>query len=73
MNLGRTALDIKASLGAEPKRLLLHERMANPVMHALSRWAAGASAPKQPALKRAWKQESVHHEVVAPAATAAVS
>ena len=73
VNLGRTALDIKASLGAEPKRLVLHERMANPVMHALSRWAAGASAPKQPALKRAWKQESVHHEVVASAAAAAVS
>ena len=73
VNLGRTALDIKASLGAEPKRLVLHERMANPVMHALSRWAAGASAPKQPALKRAWKHESVHHEVVVPDAAAAVS
>ena len=73
VNLGRTALDIKASLGAEPKRLVLHERMANPVMHALSRWAAGASAPKQPVLKRAWKQESIHHEVVASAAAAAVS
>mgnify|MGYP001159475048 CR=1 FL=1 len=70
VNLGRTALDIKASLGAEPQRLVLHERMANPIMHALSRWAAGASAPKQPALKRAWKQESVHHEVVASAPAA---
>lgn len=73
VNLGRTALDIKASLGAEPKRLVLHERMGNPFMHALARWAAGASAPKQPALKRAWKQESVHHEVVAPSDVAAVS
>ena len=70
VNLGRTALDIKASLGAEPQRLVLHERMANPIMHALSRWAAGASAPKQPGLKRAWKQESVHHEVVASAPAA---
>ena len=37
VNLGRTALDIKASLGAEPQRLVLHERMANPIMHAPSR------------------------------------
>lgn len=73
VNLGRTALDIKASLGAEPQRLVLHERMKNPVMHALARWAARASAPKQHVLKRAWKDDhfegdsSVHHEVVASA------
>lgn len=73
VNLGRTALDIKASLGAEPQRLVLHERMKNPVMHALARWAARASAPKQHVLKRAWREEetskegSVHHEVVSTA------
>ena len=73
VNLGRTALDIKASLGAEPQRLVLHERMKNPWMHALARWAARASAPKQHALKRAWKEDapvkraSVHHEVVTAA------
>ena len=68
VNLGRTALDIKASLGAEPQRLVLHERSSNPVRHGLARWAARASAPKQHVLKRAWKEEaadSVHHEVVA--------
>lgn len=77
VNLGRTALDIKASLGAEPQRLVLHERMRNPVIHALGRWAARASAPKQGALKRAWKEggavkskgRSVHHEVVSTSAS----
>ena len=57
INLGRTALDIKASLGAEPHRLVLHERMQNPILHMLSKWAARASAPKQPVLKRAWKED----------------
>jgi len=74
VNLGRTALDIKASLGAEPQRLVLHERSRNPVLHALARWAARASAPKQHVLKRAWKEEeddSVHHEVVAATSVAA--
>lgn len=56
VNLGRTALDIKASLGAEPQRLVLHERVKNPIVHRLARWAARASAPKQPPLKRAWKE-----------------
>ena len=77
VNLGRTALDIKASLGAEPQRLVLHQRMRNPLIHAMARWAARASAPKQGALKRAWKEEtpaksngrSVHHEVVPTSAT----
>ena len=36
VNLGRTALDIKASLGAEPQRLVLHERMRNPLVHWLA-------------------------------------
>ena len=77
VNLGRTALDIKASLGAEPQRLVLHQRMRNPLVHAMARWAARASAPKQGALKRAWKEEtpvksngrSVHNEVVSTSAT----
>ena len=85
VNLGRTALDIKASLGAEPQRLVLHERMRNPLLHAAARWAARASAPKQEVLKRAWKEAappkaspqkashgaSLHHEVVASSASTA--
>ena len=58
--LGRTALDIKSSLGAEPRRLVLHERMRNPILHGLSRWAAAASAPKPRDLKRAWKHDEPH-------------
>ena len=80
VNLGRTALDLKASLGAEPQRLVLHQRMRNPLIHAMARWAARASAPKQGALKRAWKEEapaksngrSVHYEVVSTSATTVV-
>ena len=30
VHLGRTALDIKASLGAEPTRLVIHQRSASP-------------------------------------------
>lgn len=79
VNLGRTALDIKASLGAEPQRLVLHQRSTSPVMHLLARWAARASAPKQQTLKRAWKEmpqsetpSSLHHEVV-PSTGASIS
>ena len=79
VNLGRTALDIKASLGAEPQRLVLHQRSTSPVMHLLARWAARASAPKQHMLKRAWKESprgegpaSLHHEVV-PSTGASIS
>ena len=64
VNLGRTALDIKASLGAEPQRLVLHERVKNPIVHRLARWAARASAPKQPPLKRAWKEVQTKVEEV---------
>ena len=55
VNLGRTALDLKASLGAQPQRLVLHERIQNPIVHRLAQWAARASAPKQEPLKRARK------------------
>ena len=78
VNLGRTALDVKSSLGAEPVRLVLHERMKNPILHAFAKWAAKASAPKQQELKRAWKegddlQQSLHHEGVSAVTTAAAS
>lgn len=55
INLWRTALDLKASLGAQPQRLVLHERIQNPIVHRLARSAARASAPKQEPLKRARK------------------
>ena len=55
VNLGRTALDLKASLGAQPQRLVLHERIQNPIVHRLAQWAARASTPRQEPLKRARK------------------
>ena len=55
--LGRTALDIKSSLGAEPRRLVLHQRHGNPLVHFAARWAARASAPLPHELKRAWKAD----------------
>ncbi len=74
VHLGRTALDIKASLGAEPTRLVIHQRSTSLVWRTLTSWAARASAPKQVALKRAWKEEapaprsgeptSIHQKVV---------
>lgn len=69
VNLGRTALDVKSSLGAEPHRLILHQRMTAPWLHRLAKWGARASAPKQPPLKRSWKtgpakKLSIHHEVL---------
>jgi len=57
--LGRTALDIKSSLGAAPKRLVCHMRVNRPLVHALTKVIARASSPKIPQLKRAWDDESV--------------
>ena len=57
--LGRTALDIKSSLGACPKRLICHMRVDRPLVHALTKVIARASSPKIPQLKRAWDDESV--------------
>lgn len=57
--LGRTALDIKSSLGACPKRLICHMRVDRPLVHVLTKVIARASSPKIPQLKRAWDDESV--------------
>jgi len=58
ISLGRTALDIKSSLGACPKRLVCHLRVNNrPIIHSLMRAVARSSSPKIPKLKRAWDDE----------------
>jgi hypothetical protein len=58
VSLGRTALDIKSSLGASPQRLVCHMKVHNrPIIHSLMRAVASASSPKIPALKKAWKDE----------------
>jgi len=59
ISLGRTALDIKSSLGACPKRLVCHMRVDRPLVHALTKVIARASSPKIPQLKRAWDDDSV--------------
>jgi len=56
VSLGRTALDIKSSLGASPQRLVCHMKVNNrPIIHSLMRAVASASSPKIPELKKAWK------------------
>ena len=57
--MGRTALDIKSSLGACPKRLVCHMKVDNVFIHMLTRGVALASSPKIPQLKRAWDDDSV--------------
>lgn len=58
ISLGRTALDIKSSLGACPKRLVCHLKVNNrPIIHSLMRAVASSSSPKIPKLKRAWDDE----------------
>jgi hypothetical protein len=57
--LGRTALDIKSSLGACPKRLVCHMKIDRPLVHSLTRAIALASSPKIPSLKRAWDDDRV--------------
>ena len=57
--MGRTALDIKSSLGAYPKRMICFMRISNPLIHLLARGVALTSSPKIPALKRAWDDDRV--------------
>lgn len=59
ISLGRTALDIKSSLGACPRRLSCHMRVNRPAIHFLLSVIAGASSPKIPQLKRAWKDDVI--------------
>ena len=57
--MGRTALDIKSSLGACPKRMVCHMRVNNRIVHMLTRAVAITSSPKIPELKRAWDDDRV--------------
>jgi hypothetical protein len=57
VNLGRTALDIKSSVGALPFRMAMAVRFRNPLLHALARWAARLSRPRPVELKQAWRSE----------------
>ena len=56
--MGRTALDIKSSVGGMPERLACVVKFRNPLLHALARLAARISHPTQPQLKQPWKQSA---------------
>ena len=57
--MGRTALDIKSSLGACPKRLVCHMKVDNLLIQMLTRGVALTSSPKIPPLKRSWDDDRV--------------
>jgi len=59
VNLGRTALDIKSSVGALPVRMAMAVRFRNPLLHFAARLAACLSQPKRPELKQAWRAEAL--------------
>lgn len=56
--MGRTALDIKSSVGAMPERLSCVVKFRNPVLNLLAKTAARFSHPVHPQLKRPWKQDA---------------
>lgn len=58
VNMGRTALDIKSSVGALPQRLQCDVRFRNPIFHAVvSRYTKGFD-PAEQVLKKAWKVDA---------------
>ena len=58
VNMGRTALDIKSSVGALPQRLQCDVRFKNPLFHAVvSRYTRGFD-PAEQVLKKAWKADA---------------
>lgn len=80
--MGRTALDIKSSVGAMPERLSCVVKFRNPFLNVLAKAAARFSHPAHPPLKRPWKQDAypvsqveaaggseIHAPVHAPAET----
>ncbi len=67
VNMGRTALEIKSSVGALPRRLQCEVRFRNPLFHAVvSRYARGYT-PVAAKLRQPWKADakalSAHSEV----------
>jgi len=58
VNMGRTALEIKSSVGALPRRLMCEVRFRNPFFHAVvDRYTRGYN-PVAPKLRQPWKAES---------------
>ena len=67
VNMGRTALEIKSSVGALPRRLMCEVRFRNPLFHAVvNRYTQGYN-PVAPKLRQPWKADahapSAHSEL----------
>ena len=56
--MGRTALDIKSSVGAVPHRAYCAVRFRNPALHLLARKTAPLVRPQVPPLKQAWRTDA---------------
>ena len=64
VNMGRTALDVKSSIGALPRRLQCDVRFRNPIFHRIAERFTRGFDPADPGLKKAWKANSFavqHH------------
>ncbi len=58
VNMGRTALEIKSSVGALPRRLMCEVRFRNPLFHAVvDRYTRGYN-PVVPKLRQPWKADA---------------
>jgi hypothetical protein len=55
VRMGRTALDVKSSIGALPRRLQCDVKFRNPLLHFVVQTFAKRFSPLPPDLKRAWK------------------
>ena len=67
VNMGRTALEIKSSVGALPRRLMCEVKFRNPLFHAVvDRYTRGYN-PVTPKLRQPWKADahalSAHSEL----------
>ncbi len=67
INMGRTALDVKSSVGALPQRLQCDVHFRNSIFHALVRHYTRGFDPAELVLKKAWKvgaYAKVHHSEI---------
>ena len=58
VRMGRTALDVKSSIGALPRRLQCDVKFRNPMAHAIVHAFTKGYAPVHMELKRSWKADA---------------
>lgn len=58
VNMGRTALEIKSSVGALPRRLQCEVRFRNPLFHAVVQRYTRGYNPVSPELRQPWKADA---------------